>query len=190
MKRLSLSIADFYVKRNIIQVDKKEMYQYGIELLLNEFITFSIILLSAIMIWKIKYAFEFLTVFCLTRIYCGGYHASKVQICRATMFMVFASVYWLARIMINLNSLVLYLLLVVSFVLTTCLIPVKHPNKELSVIQIKKNRKLGLLLYLLFGIVSAILTTFGSKNDGLVIGLSLCAVTVLAIIGKFTNERR
>lgn len=189
MKQLSLSIADFYVKQNIIRADEKEAYRYGIGLILNETVTFGIILLSATIIWEIKYAVEFLGVFCLTRVYCGGYHASNVHICRITMFTVFAGIYCLVRMMINLNPLIVHLLLLLNFMITACLIPVKHPNKELSVIQIRKNRKLGLLLYLLFGIVSVILTAFGSKNDGLIIGLSLCAVTVLAIIGKILNER-
>ena len=45
MKHLSSGITDFYVKRNIIQVDEKEVYQCGVELILNEVITFGLILI-------------------------------------------------------------------------------------------------------------------------------------------------
>ena len=190
MKHLSSSIADFYVKRSIIQKSDKEVYQYGIELILNDIITFGIILLSSALIWKIRYAIEFLIVFCFTRVYCGGYHASKSYVCRMTMLTIFICIYLMTNKMLQLSPLILFRLLPINLAIIIALIPVKHPNKKLTAKQIKKNRKAGILLYLLFSVTSIILTMLVSKADGIVIGLSLCAVTALAIIGTLTNERR
>lgn len=55
MKHLSSSITDFYIKRNIIKEDEKEVYQYGVELILNEVLTFGIILIYSMIAWKIRY---------------------------------------------------------------------------------------------------------------------------------------
>lgn len=190
MKQISSSIADFYIKRNIIKSDEKEVYQYGFELILNDVITFGLILLLSILFWNVRYGIEFLFVFCLTRIYCGGYHASKSYICRITMITIFCCIYLITAVILLLNPAILYFLLIINLLMILPLIPVKHPNKELTAEQVKRNRKYGILIYLFFSIISIIFTKFISKQDGVIIGLSLCAVTALAIIGTFTNERR
>lgn len=189
IKQLSSNIADFYVKRSIIKENEKEVYQYGIELILNDVITFGIILLSSALIWKFRYAIEFLVVFCFTRVYCGGYHASKAYICRATMLTIFLCIYLLTNEIMQLNPLLLCWLFPINLAIMIVLVPVRHPNKKLTDEQIRKNRKAGILLYLFFAIVSIILTIFVSKIDGIIIWLSLCSVTALAIIGTLTNER-
>ena len=111
MKQISSSIADFYIKRNIIKQDEKEIYQYGFELILNDVITFGLILLLSVLFWNVRYAIEFLAVFCLTRIYCGGYHASKSYICRITMITIFCCIYLITAVILSLNPAILYFLL-------------------------------------------------------------------------------
>lgn len=44
---LSEFIADFYIKRGIIKSERKELYKAGIELVLNEILTFSLVLILA-----------------------------------------------------------------------------------------------------------------------------------------------
>ena len=189
MKHLSSSITDFYIKRNIIKEDEKEVYQYGVELILNEMLTFGVILIYSLIAWKIRYAVEFLSVFCLTRVYCGGYHASKQYVCRLTMLGVFFSIYILSKALNAINPIWLFLLLAICFAIISMLVPVKHPNKILTERQIKKNRKMGILTFLIFGITSFVVRGIMGIQDGIIICLSLCAVTALAIIGTFTQQR-
>lgn len=189
MKHLSSSITDFYIKRNIIKEDEKEVYQYGVELILNEMLTFGVILIYSLIAWKIRYAVEFLSVFCLTRVYCGGYHASKQYVCRLTMLGVFFSIYILSKALNAINPIWLFLLLAICFAIISMLVPVKHPNKTLTERQIKKNRKMGILTFLIFGITSFVVRGIMGIQDGIIICLSLCAVTALAIIGTFTQQR-
>lgn len=70
------------------------------------------------------------------------------------------------------------------------LIPVKHPNKELTLELIKLNRKKGVITYTFFALCSVFVAEYLSVRDGFVISLSLSAVTVLAIVGTIINERR
>lgn len=188
MKHLSSCITDFYIKRNIIKADEKEVYQYGVELILNEVITFSLILIYSVLAWKLRYAVEFLSVFCLTRVYCGGYHASKTSICRLTMIGIFFCIYVLSDMLKNISPIWLLLLLITCFAIIILLVPVKHPNKTMTAKQVDKNRKMGILTFLFFGMVSFAVRGFLGIQDGIIICLSLCAVTALAIIGTFTTE--
>ncbi len=189
IKNLSASIADFYVKKNIINSEEKEVYQWGITLILNDIVTFSIVLLLSAMLLHIRFGTEYLIVFCLTRIYCGGYHARKESICRLTMIAVFLLVLSGAYILSDCSVYILLSVLTVSFIVLLPLIPVRHPNKVMTEELKKKGRVGGTLSYLAFAVVSLLFYLFVSKIDAVLIALSLSAVSVLAIIGTFTNER-
>ena len=92
MGYLSECIADFYVKRNIIGKCDKEVYQAGVALILNEILSFILVVVLSWLVWKIRYSLEFLIVFCTTRIFCGGFHAKKTYVCRMTMLLTFSMV--------------------------------------------------------------------------------------------------
>lgn len=187
---LSNTIADFYISRKIICRDEKEVYKSGIELILNDIVTFGLILFISVLMFNVRYAVEFLVVFCFTRIYCGGYHAPKAYLCRITMVIAFLFVAIGSSILKNLTDVFLCLLLLISFILMLPLIPVKHPNKKLTEQLIKKSFRYGVMLYIVFIVCSIIVFQYINKQDGIIIALSLCTVTVLAIIGFFNNERR
>lgn len=189
IKNLSASIADFYVKKNIINSEEKEVYQWGLTLILNDIVTFSLVLLLSVLLLHIRFGAEFLIVFCLTRIYCGGYHARKESICRFTMIVVFLLVLFGACILSDCSVYILLFLLTVSFLVLLPLIPVKHPNKVMTEELKKRGRVRGTLSYLAFAVLSLLFYLFVSEIDAVLIALSLSAVSVLAIIGTFTNER-
>ena len=189
MEYLSQSIADFYVKRNIIEADKKELYKCGVSLILNDILTFSIVIILSALLGNIRFSFEFLITFCFTRVFCGGFHARKTYICRFTMLLTFSLTVLISFALRNTKPEVLCIILAAAFVILLPLIPVKHPNKELGEEDIKKNRKKGIISFVLFSLTSVFVHQLFSKQGGIIIALSLAAVTVLAIIGTITNGR-
>ena len=190
MNYLSKCIADFYVKQNIIGESEEEVYQAGVLLVLNETLSFTLIIVLSWLVWEIRYSFEFLIVFCITRIFCGGFHAKKTYICRLTMLGTFISVIIVSYFFQKKSIQILWLINLISFLMLLPLIPVKHPNKELSKELIEKNRKRGVIIYILFGISSVFVAKYLSVMEGFIISLSLSAVTALAIFGTISNERR
>lgn len=190
MNHLSNCIADFYVKRNIIEESEKEVYQAGVLLILNETLSFILIIILSGLIWKIRYSFEFLIVFCITRIFCGGFHAKTTYVCRLTMLGTFSCVITIANFLSKSSTEILWLINLISFLILLPLIPVKHPNKELTQEIIEANRKKSVITYVLFGVCSVLVAEYLSVRDGFIISLSLSAVTVLAIVGTISNERR
>ena len=190
MRYLSQKIAELYVKRNIINPDYKEVYRSGVELILNEVFTFLLVFLISLFLGKFRYSVEFLSAFCLTRIYCGGFHAKTVFVCRSTMITVFLSVVGISYYVDRVSVVAVGIVLALSFLIMLPFIPVKHPNKTLTKEQISKNRIRGIFLYLLFSAISVVVYLFFSKQDGFVICLSLCAVSALTIVGTIVNNRR
>lgn len=190
MERLSGSIADFYIKRKIIEPEEKEVYKCGVELILNDIVTFSIIIILSCLIGNVRFSIEFLLTFCLTRIFCGGYHAKKSYVCRFTMLITFLLVIFGSYLFNKTNIYNIFAILVISFVIILRLIPVRHPNKNLTEKMRKENRRKGLISFILFAMISIFIFLLFSKQDGAIISLTLAAVAVLAVVGTITNERK
>lgn len=189
MKYLSKCIVDFYVLRSVIQTEEKEAYEYGLTLILNDICIFSLVMIISFLLWEIRYGVEFITAFCVTRIYCGGFHANKAYICKALTTTTFLIVMAMAAYMKSLDVCKVALILSGSFILILPFIPVGHPNKKMTLKQKKKNRTLGIISYLFFSICSYVLWKYISPMDGSVIASSLCAVMALVIIGKLVNYK-
>lgn len=189
MESLSERIADLYVKRNIIDAEEKDVYKCGLELIFNDVVTFCVIIIASAFLWRACYAAEFLLTFCLTRIFCGGYHAKKAYICRLTMFATFAASMLVSTYAARSDAYVLTVVMLAAFIIVCRLAPVRHPNKTLTEAQIVKNRKRSIVAFVFFATCAELLFAFISKMDGAVIAISLAAVAVLAVVGSITNER-
>lgn len=186
---LSAGIADFYVRKKIILPNEKEVYKYGVSLILNDVVTFSLILILSALFFKLRLGAEFLAVFCFTRIFTGGYHARRASLCRVGMLATWLCVMLGALLVKDCTLLLLTAILAMSYIIALPLIPVKHPNKTLTPQLIKRGRIGSAALYILFSLCSVLLHLYAVRQDAATVALSLSAVSVLAVIGKFTNER-
>ncbi|MGM9551539.1 MAG: accessory gene regulator B family protein [Clostridia bacterium] len=189
MNYLSRCIADFYVARNIICEEEKDVYEYGTNLILSEALTFILIILISRVFFKVIDAVVFLLTFCLVRIHCGGFHADKVCVCRGTMIITFISTVGMSSLLESIELRTFITIMAIGLVIMLPVIPVKHPNKVLSKEQRDVNRAKGIITYVGFACLACVLWVSGAKQVGIIIGLSLGAVVALAIIGYFMNRR-
>lgn len=187
MNYLSEYIADFYVKKKIIQQDEKEVYKYGIKLILDDIFTFSLIIIISAICWEIRYSIEFLLTFCVTRVYCGGYHAKRSYVCKTMMIITFLWVVMMSIWCKNIDLSIILTMQGVGFAILISFIPVKHPNKTLTFKQKQKNRKRGIVSYLFFGIASQFVWRYFDNVDGAIITMTLCSVTAWGILGVYMN---
>ncbi len=81
LEKISDSIAFYLIKNRVLDIEKRELYTYGIEVvLLNGGILLSMMLISLLMNELIHYLF-FAAVFCSLRVTAGGYHARTAGRC-------------------------------------------------------------------------------------------------------------
>lgn len=189
MRSLSGAIADFYVEKNIIKKDMKSVYEYGVSLLINDIINFSMILLLSALLRDIKQGIIFLIVFYFTRVRCGGFHAKKVWICRTTMLSTFIFIFLAVKFSAQYYTTIWSLLIsFVSIITLLPIVPVENPNKKLDKKTREKNRKVGILITCFFAILSIILS-FCKIQVGAVISFTILSVAVLAVIGNIVNKQ-
>lgn len=189
MKSLSETITDFYLQKNIIKPDMKNVYQYGISLIVSDIINFTMILLLSVITGNIIHGITFLITFCTTRVYCGGFHAKKIWICRCTMVLTFLLICLAVRVTDAYYTLFWSVLIdIIAILILIPIIPIENPNKKLTIQMKKKNKRRGICVTLLFCMLSIILTAY-TVQEGAVISFTILSVAVLAVVGKINNKR-
>ena len=74
---ISKKLASYLSRKNIIDKDKKEIYQYGYEVLISGLIGFAIVIILGILMNRFIESLLFLGVFVPVRQLTGGYHADS-----------------------------------------------------------------------------------------------------------------
>lgn len=77
-------IVDFFVKEDIVPEEQREVYQYGVELSVSTLIGLLIVLAAGAFGGRLIESVIFYIVFCLTRAFCGGFHAHSHLLCKLT----------------------------------------------------------------------------------------------------------
>lgn len=154
----SQKIADKLIASGIIPLDKRNIYVYGLELLLSSFA--GILALAVVsLIMKVPLLWiPYLAGFIPLRLTGGGYHAKSHRACILT----FTTAYILSVLLIKYVSfpqIAMVLSTSAAFVITLAFSPVEAHNKPLSTEQKKHNRKRSIILGLcniFFAILTAI----------------------------------
>ena len=191
MERLSENIVNYYIKKKIVSPSMKIMYVYGVSLILNDILTFSIILAIAALIHGFYDGVIFLVTFYILRIRSGGFHAKKTWICRASMISTFLLVFISSKLITAASiEWIVIPISILSLMAILPIVPVENPNKILDENKKKKNKVYAIITALLFLNGSNILTIL-NRNEGIIITLTVLSVAVLAVIGKviYSKER-
>lgn len=82
--KLSRIIADFFIHQKVVLEEQREVYEYGFELSISSVIGIIIVLSIGLISEKFWESVIFYIVFCFTRLFTGGYHASNHLLCKIT----------------------------------------------------------------------------------------------------------
>ena len=187
MNTLSNYLTEKFIQRSIINPDNYEIYKTGLELILADIINFSLILIIGIISKTFTYACIYLLMFWTVRRFSGGFHAKTYAVCRIVFVGTYVSIIYIGSVLSS--SIFAAVICNIITIITMCLFaPVKHPNKELTNREKQANRLFALLTTLFFAIISIILIFIGRK-EGLIISLTLFAITILMYVGMLTNTK-
>ena len=176
--------------------EKREIYQYGIELIIMSLVNTSILLILGLIIGRLFETFLLLLAFAFMQSFAGGYHAMTHLRCFLFMFAAWASS-MLILPFIEAHRFLPCILAVVGTFVVYLLAPVKHVNYPMS--QEKENRmkKIARFIATLFCVVVFICSIFFYQQTvidavwGLTLFLSaisiLCAVAKESLHKKYNN---
>lgn len=86
---VALVIADFFVSKDVITEEEKEVCAYGMELIIAGIISVALVLIIGLITGNIWYAVVYNIMMIVIRLYTGGYHADTHVGCNVCYCMAF-----------------------------------------------------------------------------------------------------
>lgn len=189
LHRMSESIADYFLYKEIIKIDNYKVYSYGFEMLLSIIIGIVLILFCGFISGSLCHAVLYYTLFILLRSFTGGYHADTHFTCKVVLCISFFSIVLFTRLYSSGYSLIIHILIsFINICSVICFSPVENINKPISKNIKKRNRIISIFLYVIFIVLSSFFINTCAELS-LFITLTLFNVTILMHIG-FLKERR
>ena len=149
-KKCSVKATGFFIKHEIIDKEKKAVYEYGFEILLSTLAYACVFILISLITKTFLASLVFLAGFFIVRTIAGGYHAGTYLKCHLLSMVnqeVFVILYHC--IAEQLRSYACVIMLLLSAILLIAFAPVDHPNKPF----IKTEKKRFRVLCCVYGLV-------------------------------------
>lgn len=187
--KLSHIVAGFFIRQNVVAEEQREIYEYGFELSISSIIGILIVLGIGIVSGKFWESVVFYIVFCFTRLFTGGFHASTYLRCKITftgVLLVVLGTDWLLREIESYYWLVLHFY---SLIIVCQFAPVENPNKELSK---RQKVKCKLISIIIMAVWLGVMFFFRFLDSGLdhIIALTLFCVANLMLLGNYYERRK
>ena len=185
ISKLSAYLAEKLLSNGTISEEEKELYIYGLFMLISHLMFFIIACIFGLISGCIFESIIFYTAFQFIRRYAGGYHASTEIKC--DIFSTLSILACIAVIRLSKTYDFQTVLLIISAISAVCIFsfcPLDTPEKPLSEKEFKYFRKISWLI--LFVIVAAIVVSYVFKFQIVTVPccLSLILESILLIAGK------
>lgn len=189
MEKLASAITDYYIRKNIIDAAKRNIYIYGFKLIISDIVNFIVIILLGLLVNCELESVVFLITLCGLRVFTGGFHAKTFFVCRLSMMITFILVMATSNLLIEsgVNYIYIGLLNIISIIIVALLAPVQNPNKKLEVKQMKTNHKRSVIASLFLSVLSVILV-YCKINMGVIISITTAAVAILMVVGSIVMK--
>ena len=165
----------------------KEIYRYGLEVLISNVISSLAILALGILFFDIFSTVVFLLIFILLRSYCGGYHADTYLRCFIT-----TNITYLATMscvyLFPVKPVMILTTAVIGIPLLYLEAPVEHINKPLDQMQKRRYKIISLIIFLILIAVSICLCITGMHRICSAIIYTLVSVLILIPVGTIKNK--
>lgn len=183
---VSKKIAQKWLADSAINIEEKEIYEYGIEIILSSLVGILLIILLGICFFNIRITLLFLLIFIPIRSYCGGYHAETYLKCNIGMLVVFICTMLIAtNVKITFNAVAI--ILIVINIHISILSPVVNKSKPLTTSEKTNNKKRSMILSLLLSFIAISLYKYSNIATN-IITVTLFMVCLLQLIAIIKNK--
>ena len=180
-----LSIA--LLRNNIIDMEKRECYIYGLESAIPKIFLYTFILITALLTNSLLISAVFIFCYISLRQYTGGYHCKTAEMCLLLSFLIYLFVLLIYRFQWGFTNVFIMILSLFSVVVILLMSPIESSNKPLESMEKKKYRILSIVFSLLFLMVAFVFYILEFRGLQYVVSCSLVADAILMLISV---ERR
>lgn len=186
MDQVASKIVARMMMANLISEKDAEEYIYGVQILLEKIISYSIIFLLALILNRLLEVFLFVLSFSLIRKYSGGIHCKRFETCLIASAAV--SISGIALFPLVENRILLYQGgLIMSIIIVIIIGAINNPNIDWSICEYRKAKRLSRLTVLLETSVLLLLMRLHiplNYRFYISYGIVICALSMLLEIRK------
>jgi accessory gene regulator B len=173
---------NYWIKEEVITVSDRDIYEYGLELVLFSLVNIIAIILTALLFHKLTVSIALIITVIPLQCFGGGYHAATHLRCFLITYIGWWSVITLLPYIQPLSA---TWIVGFSLILIFKFAPVAHRNVKLSDGQRGKMRKAVRLLALGVAVVSILLCwTIDDKSIGLALAAGIGAVALSMLVAR------
>ena len=189
---ISNNLLKYLIKSEVIDdsEDSVAYYRYGLEITISSILNIVFILLVGIISNNFFESVAFLICFVPLRQFTGGYHADTYFKCNLSFVILFSLLLLIYNLTFQFISIYAELtMLVFSLIIFATECPVEHKNKPLTDKQNKRNRRLAVILGLLYGAVGVVFKVL-SYSIGVIFIYTLVLISLLIIVATLQKIRK
>ena len=187
-RNLAEDIAYLLIKNKIVDIEKRDIYVFGVEVLLLNLLNILTALLVSIITGTKLHFLAFILVFVPLRIFSGGYHAKTSEVC----YLITTATYVLSVLCVkrfpgmysSIPALIALSVLIVPMIL---LAPIEHKNNSLSTYERKRNRLVSIALIAFDSLIFIALFLL-SNSAATSIMIFMAINSVIMLIGSLANR--
>jgi accessory gene regulator B len=144
---LAKDIAFHLIKNKIVDIEKREVYVYGLEVILLNAALLIVAMGISLLFGAFMHFVTFLVVFLPLRIFAGGYHAKTSERCLILSAILYTATHVLVHFYPLLYRSIFAIVSGVIFaVVIFVFVPLVNKNNELNAEQVKRNRLIARVL--------------------------------------------
>lgn len=190
ISKLTNQITQSLLKKNIISNEEKELYDYGLFMIISYLVFFLISILFGIVLNISFSSILFYISFCLVRNFAGGIHANTEIKCDiiTTISILISEI--LIKVFIDYNLVMIALImLIISLLCLFVIKPVATSQKEINKQETLRFHKKVIVFTFLILIISVISFVLDIYSITISLSMSLSLAAILLVLGKVQQIR-
>lgn len=186
INQIASSVSTRWVRKNIISDEYREVYQYGLELMISSFVGIFLISMIGILFFSIIDAIIFIIVFCSVRSQSGGYHADSYLKCNITTLTAFTTSVILSNY-IPFSKIIHVTVAIIGFIILLVLSPIENEYKPIEKEDRPKHKGLSIILFEGFVLSSFFIYEIHPEESNMIIS-TLTLILAFVLIGHIKQK--
>ena len=186
---LAEDIAFLLIKNKIVDIEKRDIYVYGLEAILLNLLNILTALTISILSNTMLHFGMFMLIFIPLRLFIGGYHAKTSESCYVITTTIYIltvlAVKFLPDLYCNIPAIITLIIFIIPII---ALAPAENTNNPLSASQRKRNRFISLILTAIDSLIF-IMLALNSYRVATSIMIFIAVNSVLMVLGIIEARR-
>ncbi len=188
IQRFSVKIVEWQIRKGILSNEDKATYEYAYEVLIAKTVNIVIAIIIALIFRSLLIVLILLASYVPMRTYAGGYHAKTNESCTMVSAGIICTVCVIVKQYPSAYILPFHIICgIISSIIYWRVAPVGNINKPLDEVETKRYRTIARIIWAIEILIVCVMYCMGFEIISFTVILSLTIVSLMLVLGKFTE---